>query len=225
MDADEISWPGSFAGTARLFPLPNLVLFPGAVQPLHVFEPRYRQLTEDALADDRLMAIALLRPGWEEDYHKNPPIYPVICVGQISAEERLPDGRFYLLLRGLCRARVAEELITDRLYRTARVDLLEDAPVTAADEARLREELSAGVVACSAFPDTSRDQLQKLLHSDLSPGALTDLLAYALPIDLTEKQELLDQTDVELRVRTLLRLLKSISGPTVRRFPPDFSAN
>ena len=64
--------PDEFAGTARLFPLPNLVLFPHVVQPLHIFEPRYRQLMADALADDRLIAMALLRPGWEEDYHRKP---------------------------------------------------------------------------------------------------------------------------------------------------------
>src|SRR5262245_52740264 len=94
-----------FAGTARLFPLPNLVLFPNVAQPLHIFEPRYRQLMADALADDRLITMALLRPGWEQDYHKSPPLYPVACVGRIAQEQRLPDGRFNLLLQGLCRAR------------------------------------------------------------------------------------------------------------------------
>src|SRR5580700_9155649 len=94
-----------FSCTARLFPLPNLVLFPHVIQPLHVFEPRYRQLMEDALQADRLMAIALLQPGWEEDYHQRPPIHPVVCIGRIFKEERLEDGRFNLLLQGLCRAR------------------------------------------------------------------------------------------------------------------------
>src|SRR5437588_601321 len=94
-----------FTGTARLFPLPNLVLFPSVIQPLHIFEPRYRALMGDALADDRLMALALLRPGWEEDYHKAPTIYPVVCLGRIFQEERLADGRYNLLLHGLSPAR------------------------------------------------------------------------------------------------------------------------
>src|SRR3954465_8007381 len=89
-----------FGGTARLFPLPNLVLFPSVVQPLHVFEPRYRQLMVDALAEDRLIAMALLQPGWEDDYHKRPPIYPGVCIGRIFKEEKLEDGRFNLLLQG-----------------------------------------------------------------------------------------------------------------------------
>src|SRR5262249_61215492 len=98
------------AGPARLFPLPTLVLFPHVLQPLHIFEPRYRQMTADALAGDRLIAMALLRPGWEKDYEGRPPIYSVICVGRIVAEKRLPDGRFNILLRGVSRARVRREL-------------------------------------------------------------------------------------------------------------------
>jgi Lon protease-like protein len=225
MDAEETNWLASFKGTARLFPLPNLVLFPRAVQPLHVFEPRYRQLTEDALADDRLMALALLQPGWEEEYHKKPPVYPVVCLGRISAEQRLPDGRFYLLLHGLSRVRILEEVTTDRLYRTARVEVLADELLAADEIVQLRDELARAVEACSAFPESSRDQLSKLLHTEPNPGVIADLLAFALPLEPIEKQELLAQTSGGLRVRALLEHLKQISSPGTRKFPPDFSAN
>ena len=70
-----------FSGRVRLFPLPNLVLFPHVMQPLHIFEPRYRHLLEDALADDRLITMAALKPGWETDYEGRPPLYPVACLG------------------------------------------------------------------------------------------------------------------------------------------------
>src|SRR5262249_26843384 len=113
--------PDEFDGTARLFPLPNLVLFPHVAQPLHVFEPRYRQLMADAWAGVGLTTMAVWRPGWEEDYHKSPPIHPVVCVSQITQEERLADGRYNLVLQGLSRARIVEELTTDRLYRMATV--------------------------------------------------------------------------------------------------------
>src|SRR5277367_5921153 len=136
--ADELS---GFGGTVRLFPLPNLVLFPHVIQPLHVFEPRYRQLMEDALQADRLMALALLKPGWEDDYHQRPPIHPIVCIGRIFKEERLADGRFNLLLQGLCRARVLEEFKTGKLYRTARVDVLPEAPASPAREQELRQIL------------------------------------------------------------------------------------
>src|SRR5438105_1414231 len=135
-----------FQGTARLFPLPNLVLFPHVAQPLHIFEPRYRQLMADALADDRLIALALLRPGWEEAYNQRPPICPVVCLGRIHHEQHLPDGRYNLLLHGLARAHVREELKTDRPYRVARVDLLPDVPILVpATEQTLRQSLGQAV--------------------------------------------------------------------------------
>src|SRR5919198_1496235 len=108
-----------FAGTARLFPLPNLVLFPHVVQPLHVFEPRYRQMTAEALAGDRLIALVLLKPGCEEDYDGRPAIHPVACLGRVVAEQLLPDGRYNLLLRGLSRLRLGEELPAGKPFRTA----------------------------------------------------------------------------------------------------------
>src|SRR5271166_6273395 len=107
--SDDLSDLGDFGGTARLFPLPNLVLFPQAVQPLHIFEPRYRQMTADALNADRLVALVLLAPGWEADYAGRPALHQVACLGRIVADHRLEDGRFNILLRGLSRIRLGEE--------------------------------------------------------------------------------------------------------------------
>src|SRR5947208_12924499 len=107
--SDDVSPLSDFTGTARLFPLTNLVLFPHVMQPLHVFEPRYRQMTADALAGDRLIALALLKPGWEPDYEGRPDLFPVACLGRIVAEQKLEDGRFNILLRGLARVRMVKE--------------------------------------------------------------------------------------------------------------------
>ena len=92
-----------------LFPLPNVVLFPRAVLPLHVFEPRYRRMTADALVAQKRLAMALLKPGWERDYYGSPEIEPVVCVGRIVNSELLPDGRYNLLLQGEMRACVEKE--------------------------------------------------------------------------------------------------------------------
>src|SRR5712692_4628233 len=97
-------------GLIRLFPLPNMVLFPGAMQPLHIFEPRYRQMTADALAGDRLIALVLPSPGWEKEYADRPALHPMACVGRIAGEHRLADGRFNLLLQGMRRVRIVEEV-------------------------------------------------------------------------------------------------------------------
>src|SRR5437660_1133908 len=104
--SDDLAALSRFEGTARLFPLPNLVLFPHVIQPLHIFEPRYREMMADALAGDRLVSIVLLRPGWEASYQGQPLVHEVACLGRIVADQRLEDGRFHLLLRGLARVRI-----------------------------------------------------------------------------------------------------------------------
>src|SRR2546426_12001402 len=106
---DDLATPEGFDGRARLFPLPNLVLFPYAIQPLHIFEPRYRQMTAHALGGDRLIALVLLRPGWESDYEGRPPIHAVACLGRIITEQRLADESYNILLRGLSRMRILAE--------------------------------------------------------------------------------------------------------------------
>jgi Lon protease-like protein len=218
--------PGEFSGAARLFPLPDLVLFPLVAQPLHVFEPRYRQLTADALAGDRLITMALLRPGWEPDYDDRPPIHPVVCVGRIMMEERLPDGRYNLLLQGVSRARVAQETATDRLYRVAQVELMEDVPAgDAAAEAALRAELGERVTPYfNDRPALGRELLRRLLQGSLPLGALCDVFAFALPLEAEAKQELLGEARVEPRARLLLRQLEGLTPPR-RTYPPGFSEN
>src|SRR5687767_7158030 len=92
-----------------LFPLPSVVLFPRAVLPLHIFEDRYRAMTADALAGDKVVAMALLKAGWEKSYYGRPAIEPVVCVGKILSHEKLPDGKYNFLLQGVQRARVIRE--------------------------------------------------------------------------------------------------------------------
>jgi Lon protease-like protein len=221
-----------FTGLARLFPLPNLVLFPRVAQPLHIFEPRYRQMLADALEADRLIAMALLRPGWEAEYEQKPPIYPVVCLGRVHHEQRLPDGRYNLLLQGLGRARILEEVITDLLYRIVRVELLEDEPVPLEmREQALHQQLAQKVAPFFSVNAQAEEQVQKLLHSDLPLGALCDIFSFALPLPLELKQQLLAEVRVEERVRLLLANLGSPKPPEKKaqpsqsRFPPEFSSN
>jgi len=231
MNPDPMSL-GSFSGTARLFPLPNLVLFPYVIQPLHIFEPRYRRLMADALAGDRLMAMALLKPGWEEDYQQRPAIHPVVCLGKIFKEERLPDGRYNLLLHGLARARVLEELPNGKPYRSARVELLADVPVhPARTEQELRRQLEVQMTRWFQGQSQALEQLRQLLKSTLSLGTLSDIFSFALALGVEVKQQLLEEVRVEPRVRTLLACLEANSPPETvppadaRKFPPEFSAN
>ena len=104
--------PREFSGTARLFPVPGLVMFPHVMQPLHVFEPRYRAMVEDALAGDRLITMGVLVPGWERDYEGRPPVWPVGCLGRVVISHRLEGGAYNMLLMALRRVRLVRELPT-----------------------------------------------------------------------------------------------------------------
>lgn len=216
-----------FGGVARLFPLPNLVLFPHVDQGLHIFEPRYRQMTADALAGDHLIAMVLLKPdeNWDEGYDGRPPIESTACLGRVTASERLPDGRFHLTLRGLARLRIAAEVPDgSKLYRLARGELLSDVcPPDLGAVSGLRRELRDGVLARFAPGGQAHAQLAALFAGDTPLGAVCDLLGYSLPLPLELKQRLLETPDVAARVRTLLDAL----GTAARRrpFPPVFSPN
>jgi Lon protease-like protein len=220
----------SFPGTARLFPLPNLVLFPHVVQPLHVFEPRYRQLTADTLATDRLIAPVLLRPGWEDQYEARPSIHPIACLGRVVAEQQMPDGRYNLLVRGLSRLQIHGEQTGDRPYRIARAELLIDGPLPSLPEAKaLRKEMANKVLPRFAA-GAPRKQLRELFRGELPLGALCDILGFALPFPVEHKQALLELLDVTRRATRLLSLLDALVPSPVevdadRKFPPDFSPN
>src|SRR5204862_1471569 len=101
-----------------LFPLPNVVLFPNVFLPLHIFEPRYRQMVADSLDSDRLIGMVLLKPGWQAEYEGRPPVYPIGCSGVITHVESLADGRYNIVLRGLERFRIASE-DHEKAYRRA----------------------------------------------------------------------------------------------------------
>ena len=122
-----------------IFPLPNVVLFPGVFLPLHVFEQRYREMVKDTLAEDRLIGMTLLKPGWDQNADGQPAVYPVGCVGLISHIEELEDGRYNLVLRGVEKFRITREEELTRAYRRATVDYLEE-QMTAADREIVRRQ-------------------------------------------------------------------------------------
>ncbi len=227
---DDLAALAQFAGTARLFPLPNVVLFPHVMQPLHIFERRYRQMTADALGGDRLIAMALLRPGYEADYEGRPPLYPVVCLGRIVAEQQLDDGRFNILLRGLSRGRIEEEIETGKLYRSARLELLADTgALSEVQSVELRRLLTNRATPWLPGKGPASAELQRLLENDVSLGALCDLLGFILPLPIEVKQGLLAELDVERRAQDLLGLLETheppVSTSEERPFPPSFSSN
>jgi uncharacterized protein len=187
------------ASRVKLFPLPEATLFPNQGLPLHVFEPRYRELTRDALRGDRVVGIPQICPGLAGDGDAAvPALYPLLGVGVITQHQDLPDGRYNVIIRGVARARLLMELPEETSYRVARVELL-------AEEAHEGvRDVGAPLAAClleigrRLSPETAAALGR--LASLRDPGRLADLSAAAL-LSPDQHQQVLGELNVERRVR------------------------
>jgi len=188
--------------TIPIFPLPNVVLFPNVFLPLHIFEPRYRQMVADALHGDRIIGMVLLRPGWQADYEGRPPVYAVGCAGVITHAEQLPDGRSNIVLRGMEKFRISGE-DDGKAYRIAHVDTI-DEPSTPAREEMLteRRRLEALLVP---QPDRQPDPA---VPSWMPDDELVNALAQYMELEPVEKQALLERDGALDRCRSLVELLE-----------------
>jgi hypothetical protein len=208
-----------------LFPLPNVVLFPGAVLPLHIFEPRYKRMTSDVLDGDGRIAMALLRPGWEPHYYGRPEIEPVVCVGRVVAHERLPDGNYNLLLQGQWRATVSEETVAggDTPYRLARAKPMAQTQVMEIDLARERERLVQLFDGRRFAANGLGKQFARLLGSPMPTDNLADLLAFNYLDDLQLKQSLLAEGDTCARVAKIVAEMEKVASaqPPAPPSPPS----
>ncbi|WPB78220.1 LON peptidase substrate-binding domain-containing protein [Archangium violaceum] len=185
----------------KVFPLPSAVLFPHAALPLHIFEPRYRALVRDALAGDKVMALAQLQPGWEGQYGERPPMQPMMCAGLIIWHEELQDGRYNILLQGVSRARLLEELpASEQLYRRVRVQLLPDGEYQGPEEERLRQ---AVFELAGRVPNSFAENLLPVVARSQG-GALADVVAAAVVPEPERRQELLCELDVRTRLTAVL---------------------
>ncbi|MCL4849148.1 MAG: LON peptidase substrate-binding domain-containing protein [Acidobacteria bacterium] len=185
-----------------IFPLPNAVLFPGVFLPLHIFEPRYREMVADALDGDRLIGMVLLCPDGGHDEEGVPTVYPVGCAGLITHVETLADGRYNIVLRGLTRFRILDE-DRSRAYRVARVESLPDGQDEAARTLPTedRHRLEAMILP-------SLDGQEIRLPPNLSDEELVNALSQYLQFDPLERQALLEQDGLAARCRSLVELLE-----------------
>ena len=147
-----------------VFPLPNTVFFPETVLPLHIFEPRYRQMVREAVAGSGLLAVTLLKSGWESDYYGNPPVEDIATVGAIRDLEPLPDGRFNLRLVGLQRVRLGR-VVQERPYRSMEFEPIPELP----GEHDLKEFESSKVELLATQSMVARE-----LHGESRPGLILD---------------------------------------------------
>jgi Lon protease-like protein len=202
-----------------IFPLPSSALIPGGHLPLHIFEPRYRQMMADVLAGDRVLGVALLAPGWESEYQGRPPTYSIIGAGYVQAAERLPDGRYNILVHGVRRVRVIEEHDPIRSYRVVRAEPVAD--IVQPGERLLLEAQSQTLRQlvldlAAALPDNAAAPLADACVRERDPGRLADLVGAAVIVDHRQRQEFLEEFAVGKRLDqvsdTVAQVLLQVSG-------------
>ena len=183
-----------------IFPLQDIMLFPGASRPLHIFEPRYRDMIADAMEGDRIIGMVMLRPGHEDNYDGNPPIYDIGCAGILSNIEQLPDGRYNVIVQGLKRFRITGE-DQRRTYRIASINVLDEV-FSEADRATLRAQRPLLLELLSSVAPG-----QKPTVDEVSDDMLVNGLAQFLGMNPADRLDLLQQEGPLARSDALLSLL------------------
>ena len=175
-----------------IFPLPKVVLLPGEVLPLHVFEPRYTEMVADAIASHRVIGMVEVMPGFENDLSA-PPVRKIGCAGLITQHEQLPDGRYLLWLIGLERFRIDSELDPGTSYRQARVEYIpaDESSQRLAGIRPLRQELRSLLPGLADLDDASREQFARHM-SEISDSQLIALACQILEVPSERKQEILE---------------------------------
>ncbi len=197
----------SFPRRVPIFPLAEVVLFPGAVLPLHIFEARYRSMLEDTLDGDRLIAMALLKQCDKSEYQALPPFHETVCVGQVIHHESLEDGRSNIALLGISAGR-AEAVEADKPYRMAEVELLADATETGPGyEDKIRRAYAHAAPGGGDLAEL-RNQLEQFLAAERIPSALVNTCAVTAPLFPMDKLELLAERSLARRLDRLLEFLE-----------------
>lgn len=205
----------NFAKPIPVFPLDSAVLLPQQVLPLHIFEPRYRQMIDHVLDGAGQIAMGVFQGGkWKQEYHGRPPLRPFVCVGQVVQHERLEDGRYNVLLQGVCRARIVQELpaSAERLYREAVLspvglgDL--DEQVLAESRDRLGGMLAEGpLTKLVAAPAVS----EYINNPEVPTTAILELVSFTILHDPEVRYRLLAEPNAKLRARIIVEELDGLS--------------
>jgi Lon protease-like protein len=188
-----------------IFPLPSVVLFPNVFLPLHIFEPRYRDMVADAITGDRMIGMVLLRPGWRRDYEGRPPVFPIGCSGLITHVEQLRDGRYNIVLRGFERFRIVGE-DHDRSYRRAAIERLTERAMDDADRHAIRRQRAKIETMLASSNDLKGADAK--IPSAMSDEDLVNALAQYLDLEPLEKQALLEHHSLLTRAESLVELLE-----------------
>lgn len=207
-----------------IFPLPDVVLFPHTMLPLHIFEPRYRKMVQDCLAGDKRLAMGLLKPGWEKDYYGRPPIHAVAGAGEIVQHEELPGGRFNILLRGTMRIGITAEMAPDLPYRVVRARPLVDRYTGQGPDAlTLRvDRLKVVYLRILAEVQKGQGEMAKIFGGVKDPGIIVDRIAGAVIADTEVRQQVLECVEVSARLSLVQeQLVEALTRLSDRNAPSE----
>lgn len=206
----------NFSKPIPLFPLDSVVLLPQQVLPLHIFEPRYIQMVERSLDSAGQIAMATFSGNrWKQEYHGHPPLRPAVCVGQIVQHEKLPDGRYNVLLQGVCRARIIREERPDedRLFRQAYLDPIGLSEDEADNGEDMRDYLESHLSAGPLTQFAAAPKLLELVQNEEVPtAALLELVSFALLTDNDIRYRLLAEGNAENRARLIREHLDDLES-------------
>jgi hypothetical protein len=190
--------------TVPLFPLPNVVLFPKTLRPLHIFEPRYRAMIAEAISGEGLIGMMFLKDGWENQYDQNPPMESIGCLGRIIQHNQLPDGRYYITLLGISSFELISEIPSEP-FRTGMIETREELSEEILSPL-LFERLSNVVDEMVETLDLTRE-LSWIKESNLDHESLVHHWSAFLPFTPTEKQFLLESPSIRIEAGRLYDLL------------------
>ena len=229
-----LSLPDGFDNNVRLFPLPSTVLFPGTVHALHLFEPRYRAMMDEAIETDELITMAYVNP--ETANAHVPEIAKEVCVGKLLSHTKLEDGRYNLFLIGAKRAKIVQEFTTDKLFRTAEVEIHSEPEDGGADIHFLRDEI---VNSFRELVDRktgwNHEALDQFLDKDLPFGLIADMICHSCGAAPEDQQRVLATFELRSRGEIVLELIQqqieasrqygNVDADAGQTFPPGFSSN
>lgn len=206
LDFKDVSNLAGFTGRVPLFPLSTVVFFPNTLLPLHIFEPRYKQMIKDVIDSEKIIGMALLKPGWESNYYGNPDVYDVLGMGRIVSSETFEDGRINIVLYGLKRVKI-EDIIEDNPYRVAKVSIIENAH--GANEETYRRRIEELLTKWNFALDEKEKSHKININTNLPLESLTDALATLILSNVYDKQTLLEEPDVLKRAEALIKELQT----------------
>jgi Lon protease-like protein len=214
----------SASAALKVLPLPGVTLFPGAPLPLRIYEPRYRALIAEALATDRILAVPML-VSEEAASQPRAEIHPIAGAVRIEAEQAYPDGRYDILVRGIARVRLVEELETGKPYREFRAEVLDDVyppggPTVLSNEVEALGQLILDLVGVLPAESGVGQLAHAVAHLKV-PGSVADIVAAAAVGEAAARQRILESVDVGKRLELVKAEVAAVLLVLSRGRTPD----